>query len=205
MSQFDENLVREYFELNGFFVRQLSRYAPKPKKRMEDGLLDLLMVNPTFKETNSQLGSFQLFAGEVALLPSAYVVIKGWRASKFTPATLKSNARTLDFIKKEVVGKATSLFDLEEPFSEEFHAFSNYKRILVLPHLPTSDPQRSECIRMLQDCGVEGVITFGTILEKILRSVDVTPSYQRSDLLQLVRVLKIYDMIRQPQLQLFGS
>jgi hypothetical protein len=26
MAGFDENIVREYFELNGFFVRQLRKY-----------------------------------------------------------------------------------------------------------------------------------------------------------------------------------
>ena len=44
---------------------------------------------------------------------------------------------------------------------------------------------------------------FSTILEDWLRHMEVNHSYHKSKLLQLVRVLKIYDMVQAPQLRLF--
>ena len=45
----------------------------------------------------------------------------------------------------------------------------------------------------------------GAILENLLRNVEVNHSYQKSDLLQMMRILKIYDMVKEPQMNLFGD
>ena len=78
-----------------------------------------------------------------------------------------------------------------------------FAKILVLPGLPTAEPLRSESIELLKERGVDGIIAFSTILENLLRHVEVNHSYQKSDLLQLMRVLKIYDMVKEPQMNLF--
>ncbi len=46
MAGFDENIVREYFELNGFFVRQLRKYAVQSRKKRADEEIDLVIYNP---------------------------------------------------------------------------------------------------------------------------------------------------------------
>ncbi len=51
----------------------------------------------------------------------------------------------------------------------------------------------------------QNFITFSTILENLLRNVEVNHSYQKSDLLQMMRILKIYDMVKEPQMNLFGE
>jgi hypothetical protein len=59
------------------------------------------------------------------------------------------------------------------------------------------------CIEQFKAVGVDGVIAFSTILEDLLRQVEVNHSYQKSELLQFVRVLKVYDMVQAPQMNLF--
>ena len=136
----------------------------------------------------------------MASIRQAIVVVHGWQHTRVTPAILKSPARLLDFLKKDVLSQADTLFAVEEG---ELVDVAAYRKVLVLPGLPTSEPQRSECIALFKEQGVDGVIAFSTILEDLLRHVEVNHSYQKSELLQLVRVLKVYDMVQAPQLNLF--
>ncbi len=204
MSGFDENIVREYFELNGFFVRKISKFSSKPKGRSQGNLIDFEICNSRAPESLLSQ-EFQLFANDIPLLRNATVLVKGWNDSRFTPAILKSNAKTYDFLKRDFGGKSkVALFSVDR---EEDDEQLNYvaTNVLVLPHMPTADPYRVDSIEFLKGLGVERVITFTTILEYLLRSVDVNPSYQRSSVLQFIRVLKIYDMVQEPQMQLFGN
>lgn len=205
MAGFDENIVREYFELNGFFVRQLRKYVVQSRKKRADEEIDLVVINPNASSDAPKPG-FQLFSADMASIRRAIIVVKGWHTSRFTPAMLKSSSRIFDFLKKDVLSKAEEYFsfdDVDEPdFLSDHSAFT---KILVLPSLPTMDPQRAESISLLQEHGVDGIITFSTILENILRKVEINHSYQKSDLLQLMRIMKIYDMVKEPQMQLFGQ
>lgn len=204
MSGFDEKIVREYFELNGFLVRQINKFSSKPKQRIDDAI-DFHVMNPAASFA-SPSASFQLFGNDVPLVHNAVVIVHGWAASRFSPAIMKSNAKTLEFIRRDVIGKADTLFDADLLASVGSPVRENEppQRLLIIPHLPTADPQRAESIELLRSAGVESVITFTSILEKLLRTVDVNPSYQRSELLQFVRILKIYDMVQEPQMHLFG-
>ena len=201
MAGFDENLVREYFELNGFMARQLRKYQAQP--RSEEPVA-LLVHNPA-PITDGVSSGFQLFSADVARIERAIVVVKAWHSSHFTPAMLKSSSRAFDYLKKDVLSKTEKTFDYEAdelvPGVFEAGAFT---KILVLPGLPTSDPQRSESIDLLKKSGVDGIITFSTILENLFRYVEVNHSYQKSNLLQLMRILKIYDMVKDPQMKLFS-
>jgi hypothetical protein len=203
MAGFDENIVREYFELNGFFVRQLRKYLVQSRKKRADEDIDLLVYNPSAPIDGVPAG-FQLFSADMAKIRRAIVVVKAWHTSRFTPAMLKSSSRVFDFLKKEVLNKAETYFSFDESeVDTEVVGSGRFSKILVLPSLPTSDPQRSESIELLKERGVDGIITFSTILENLLRNVEVNHSYQKSDLLQLMRILKIYDMVKEPQMNLF--
>jgi hypothetical protein len=203
MAGFDENIVREYFELNGFFVRQLRKYLVQSRKKRADEEIDLLVYNPNAPLDGVPAG-FQLFSADMAKIRRAIVVVKAWHTSRFTPAMLKSSSRVFDFLKKEVLNKAETYFSFDESeVDTEVVGSGRFSKILVLPSLPTSDPQRSESIELLKERGVDGIITFSTILENLLRNVEVNHSYQKSDLLQLMRILKIYDMVKEPQMNLF--
>lgn len=205
MAGFDENIVREYFELNGFFVRQLRKYQVQSRKKRADEEIDLVVYNPNAPMEMTQTG-FQLFSSDMLKIRRAIVVVKAWHTSRFTPAMLKSSSRIFDFLKKDVLNKAEQYFSFDEGNVDEdvLSESAGFKKILVLPGLPTSDPQRTESIELLKEGGVDGIITFSTILENLLRNVEVNHSYQKSDLLQLMRILKLYDMVKEPQMNLFG-
>jgi hypothetical protein len=199
MASFDESIVREYFELNGFFVRQLRKYAVRSRKKPVEESVGLLVYNPSAPLRGPE-PNFQLFSSDMASIRQAIVVVHGWQHTRVTPALLKSSARLFDLIKKDVLTELDASFALEAGTVD--HPGS-YRKILVLPGMPTTEPQRSECIALLKAKGVDGVVAFSTILEDLLRHVEVNHSYQKSELLQLVRVLKIYNMVQAPQLSLF--
>jgi len=205
MAGFDENIVREYFELNGFFVRQLRKYIVQSRKKRADEEIDLVVYNPN-ASLESMPAGFQLFSSDMLKIRRAVVVVKAWHTSRFTPAMLKSSTRVFDFLKKDVLSKAEAYFQFDDIEVDGVTVTepSGFLKILVLPSLPTSDPHRTESIEMLKAHGIDGIITFSTILENLLRHVEVNHSYQKSDLLQLLRILKIYDMVKEPQMNLFN-
>lgn len=203
MAGFDENIVREYFELNGFLVRQLKKYQVQSRKKRADEEIALAVYNPSAPEEQPETG-FQLFSADMLKVRRAVVVVKDWHGSRFTPAMLKSSSKIFDYLKKDVLNKADGYFSFEEAPFDEGSQEEQYKKVLVLPSIPTSDPQRSEAIHSLKASGMDGIITFSTILENLLRNVEVNHSYQKSDLLQLIRILKIYDIVKEPQMNLFG-
>lgn len=201
MSGFDENIVREYFELNGFFVRQLRKYQVQSRKKRFDEEIDMLIYNPK-ASAKSALSGFQLFSQDIANIRQAIVVVKAWHSSKFTPAMLRSGTKVFDFLKKEVLNKASDYFDISD--TELSKDKQSFKKILVIPSLPSGEPHRSESIALLKEHGVDGIVSFATILECLIRNVEVNNSYQKSDLLQLLRILKIYDMLKEPQMSFFN-
>ncbi|PXA04442.1 hypothetical protein DDZ13_07895 [Coraliomargarita sinensis] len=205
MAGFDENIVREYFELNKFFVRQLKKYQVQTRKKQADEAIALVVYNPGAPADDAETG-YQLFSADMLKIQRAVVVVQAWHSSRFTPSILKSSSRIFDYLKKNVLNRADQYFDFEEALFDEETSTEQVscKKILVLPGIPTSDPQRSEAISLFQESGIDGIITFSTILENLLRHVEVNHSYQKSELLQLMRVLKLYDMVKEPQMNLFG-
>lgn len=200
MSGFDENIVREYFELNGFFVRQLRKYQVQSRKKRIDEEIDMLIYNPKADEKIKPLG-FQLFSNDIVHIHRAIVVVKAWHSSRFTPAILRSGTKVFDFLKKDVLSKVNDYFDFNEMDLGKNDAI--FKKILIIPSLPSGEPHRSESITLLKEQGIDGIISFATILEGLIKNIEINHSYQKSDLLQLIRILKIYDMIKEPQMTFF--
>ena len=197
MSSFDEDVVREYFELNGFFVRQLNKHLMRSRKKTSEDTISMLVLNPSFSEKSRET-NFQLFSVDMTAVRQALVVVHKWKHTRVTPAILKSNARLADFLKKELLKRMNILVAVED---ESIENIEDFKRIVVIPGLPTADPYRNECINLFKKQGIDGVIAFSTILENWLRYVEVNHSYHKSELLQFVRVLKIYDMVQSPQMR----
>lgn len=200
MSGFDENIVREYFELNGFFVRQLRKYQVQSRKKRFDEEIDMLIYNPKADKDIKPSG-FQLFSNDIVHIQRAIVVVKAWHSSRFTPAILRSGNKVFDFLKKDVLNKVNEYFDFKEMDLDKNDVV--FKKILIIPSLPSGEPHRSESITLLKEQGIDGIISFATILESLIKNIEINHSYQKSDLLQLIRILKIYDMIKEPQMTFF--
>jgi hypothetical protein len=198
MSGFDENIVREYFELHGFLVRQVRKYQVQARRKVADEEIDLIVYNPTYAAGDRE-PNFLLFASELPYIHRAVVVVKAWHTiHKFTPNLLKSSSEILKFLEKSVSKNIEGSFtDTDEEKGQEL------KRILVLPGLPTSEPYRSESIQLLRDKGVDGIISFRAMLLDIIQKVEVNRSYQKSEFLQILRVLKNYDLLKDSQMGLF--
>lgn len=201
MAAFDENIVREYFELNGFLVRQLRKYQVQARKKRSDEEIDLLVYNPDPEQPGPTRG-FQLFSGDIKSIHRALVVVKGWHTSSFTPRMLKQSNKIFDFLKKDVLDAVEKYFAEDEDLIGKVDPVS---RILVLPGLPSTEPHREESIQLLRENGIDFIITFRTILENLLQGIEANYSYQKSEALHLLRLLKIYDMVKAPQLELFSD
>jgi hypothetical protein len=204
MSSVDESIVREYFEQNGFLVRQLRKYQVQSRKKTADEEVDLLVYNPSF-DPKSRKPDFMLFSSELKFIHKAVVVVKGWHTLRFTPAMLKSSPEIFRFLEKTVVKKVSDLF-YEDPSKEQNptdEAKDDLMKILVLPGLPTENPYREQSIQLLQDKGVDGIISFRSMLLDILAKIEINRNYQKSEILQVLRILKNYDLLGKPQLELF--
>ena len=92
MSAIDEGIVREYFEQNGFFVRQVRKYQVQARKKTSDEEIDLLVYNPAWKR-GFRKPEFFLFATELQFIQRAIVAVKPWHTDVFTPATLRTRPR----------------------------------------------------------------------------------------------------------------
>lgn len=200
MSTVDENIVREYFEGNRFLVRQLRKSEPASRKKSGDDEIQLLVFNPSFRGGERKPG-FLLFSSDLPYIERALVAVKGWHASNFSPGLLKSGARLVRFLEQHVAKKV----EKSAPEAEELEGMENLLRILVLPGLPTAEPFRQQAIELLQSRGVDGIISFRSMLLEIIGRVDVARSNEKTKLLELIRVLKNYDMIQNAQMELFGG
>jgi hypothetical protein len=199
MSAIDEGIVREYFEQNGFLVRQASKYQVQARRKTSDEEVDLLVYNPGYQR-GARKPDFFLFSTELPSIHRAIVVVKGWHTtSHFTPAMLKGSPEIFTFLAENVVKDATRFFpvDPDEPGNHP-----DITKIVVLPGLPTAEPFRSQSVQMLKERGVDGVISFRMILRDIIDRIETNRNYRKSDTLQLLRILKTYDFLKEPQLDL---
>ena len=202
MSAIDEGIVREYFEQNGFLVRQVRKYQMPARRKAGDEDVDLLVYNPTFTR-GSRKPDFFLFPTELPCIHRAIVSVKGWHAAgRFTPTTFKSNPDIFRFLEEAVTKELARFFpiDAEEPGNAP-----DVTKILVLPGLPTAEPYRTQSVELLKERGVDAIISFRSMLLDIIAGVETHKNYRKSDTLQVIRILKNYDLLRDPQLDLLSA
>ncbi len=199
MAAIDEGIVREFFEQNGFFVRQVRKHAVQARRKTSDEEIDLVVYNPAWSRENRR-PEFFLFATELPHLHRAIVSVKPWHTDVFTPGMLKSSPEIFRFLEDEVERRATRFFPAEE--TEPGGAREELSKVLVLPALPTQEPFRTQSVELLKARGVDGIISFRAILTDLIDKVEVNRSYRKSDTLEVLRILKNYDLLREPQMDL---
>src|SRR5262249_36627321 len=107
-----------------------------------------------------------------------------------------------------LLAHAPEIFRFLEPtaFQHAARAFGGEGRlttILVVPALSHGAEARRQSIELLRAKGIDAVIPFRTMLADLIDQIEVNRNYQKSDLLQVIRILKNYDFIKEPQLELF--
>ena len=193
----DESIAREYFELNGFVTVHLRKGRAQSKRSMSEEGLDLYIRNTRIAETDRP-PSFLLFSSELRRLESAVVCVRGWHSEKASLAAMKSGADMLRYVESNVLKKVDKWFEFES--WRELGEMSFPKRVLVAPAFPTQEAYRASIESALRERGVDGILSFKSMLLDIIDRVDTRHVYPRSDLLQLVRTLKTFDLIKDSQM-----
>lgn len=195
MAAIDEGIVREYFEQNGFLVRQMRKYQVQARRKTSDEEIDLLVYNPAWRR-GAKKPDFFLFSSELRFIHRAVVAVKPWHTDVFSPGMLKSSPEIFRFLEENVLKEATRFFPAEEEGAD-------LTKILVLPGLPTAEPFRSQSVEVLKERGVDGIISFRSMLLDLIEKVEINRSYRKSDTLQVIRILKNYDLLKDGQLDMF--
>jgi hypothetical protein len=193
MSAVSETIVREFFELHDFLVRQHCKYISQTRRK-EDDDVDFFVLNP-HPQTTAEALPFVLGSADLAFIKRAIVVVKGWHTETFSSAVLIHAPEIFRFVEPKAFQQAARAFGKEgAPL-----------RILVVPALPQAAAAREESIALLRSKGIDAVIPFHTMLATLVRETQVNRNYQKSDLLQTIRILKNYDLLKEPQLELFKT
>jgi hypothetical protein len=193
MSAVTEWVVKEYFEQIGYLVSQPRKYTVPARTKRPDEEVDLVICNPKVKE-HVVPQTFIWEKHDLKHVAGAVIGVRGWHTDRFYPSTFERTPEILKFVEKESVLYASRLL-----------GGSEMAKILCLPRLPASGALKNKTIQVLKGKGVDGVISFHTMLAELIKSVDTKKNYEKSDLLQIIRLLKNYDLLKGSQLELFGS
>ncbi len=191
MAGVSETIVREYLEHLGFLVRQPTKYQVTARPKRADEEPDLIAVNLKVAGAPPRAGLWT--SAEIRRVRRAIIGVRGWHTERITPTILDASPEIFHISDGEV-GRAAEQWLGPGPFA----------RVLCLPALPASVALRQETLRRLVERGVDGVLTFRGILSELMGWVDVHANYEKSDLLQMLRILKTYGLLRDAQLDLFS-
>ena len=192
MSAVTEWVVKEYFEQIGYLVSQPRKYTVPARMKRAEEEVDLVICNPKVK-SHVLPETFIWEKRDLKHVAGAVVGVRGWHTDRFYPSTFEQTPEILKFVEKESVEFASRLL-----------GGSEMAKILCLPRLPASGALKNRTIQVLKGKGVDGVISFHTMLAELIASVDTKKNYEKSDLLQIIRLLKNYDLVKDAQLELFG-
>lgn len=190
----EHDLVRAYFEANGFWVRSSKKILANYKK----SVLPLFeILNSSNTGTSSDI-SFRLFTGDLTRIRKACICLLGWEDSAFSNELLSSDAKLIKFFRKEVDSQRieASCSQMLNPPKENF-------LILVVPALPRAESKSIELFDSLKESGVCGVITLSSILENLLRNTSANIETNDNSAYHLLRLLKAYGLATEPQLDIF--
>ncbi len=132
---------------------------------------------------------------DLASVARAIVVVRGWHTESFGPGLLENSPEMFRFVEPAVFDQAARAFSPEAP----------PLKILVVPSLAQTAAVREQSIRLLREKGVDAVIPFRTILADLIAQTETNRNYDKSDLLQIIRVLKNYEFFKDPQMELFRA
>jgi hypothetical protein len=199
--EIEREVIEAYFGSNGFLVRQTVRVEDPPTKK-KLGILPVLAVfNPLVHENNPALG-FRLFTGDLPKIRSGLVALLGWGNTSFSNSLLTSDTRLLKHFKQET--KDNRVADSFEAGPElTGSGFGNLLRLLVVPALPRSEGKLGETFSYLRGLGVDGVFTLRSLLENLLRQSFPSNLYHGNSIFQILQLMKAYELIREPQLEMF--
>jgi hypothetical protein len=192
MSAVTEAVVREFFELHGFLVRQHRKYVAAHMR--EDEEIDFFVANPRPLLSPGQVPAY-LTAEALPRIDRAIVAVRGGHTEVFNTNVMNDKPDLFRFLDPAILRQAERFFGGPVTFT----------RILVVPSLPQAEQAHQQSLQFITSRGVNTVLSFRTMLSDLVAATEENRNYQKSDLLQTIRLLKNYDLVRDPQLELFKS
>ncbi|MBT5928462.1 MAG: hypothetical protein HOH33_17810, partial [Verrucomicrobia bacterium] len=183
MASVNDQIIREYFEMHGFLVRQIRKHVSPSSEEEEES--DFWIQNAAKKMDQARVKSLKISHSNIRKIDNALVFVKPWHTESFTHGAIEKDEELSKRLARSIEGN--------EP---EFKAWTNQQplKILVLSKLPKSKVARDKAIHSIHHKGFDGVLTFDQILSELLDHVSINRNYQRSDLLQVLRILKNYGL-----------
>lgn len=194
MASVNEQIVRDYLEMQGFLVRQPRKYQIVARAKGANEEVDFLAVNPSAAAGGELPEPGVWGARELSRVGAALVAVRGWHSERFTAQMLAKSPDVYRFAEAESARAA-----------EAELGGRSAARVLCLGSLPGDAAQRAEAVAFLRSRGVDGVLLFRPMLLELADRIDGKKSYERSEVLQLLRILKAHGMLRMGQLDLFAG
>jgi len=194
MASVNEQIVREYFETLGFFIIQPNKHQVAARHKHDAEEIDLLIARPGPAGVSTPPKTVVWGAKELAKVQRAVVSIRGWHTDRFSPATLKKNPEIFRFTELPVIKEARKALGP-----------GSVTKILCVSDLAASAAPQEEALALMRKNGIDGVLSFRTMLLELIDHLDVSKNYEKSDLIQTLRILKTYDLLKDAQLELFAA
>lgn len=192
MSAVNEQIAREYFEAHGFFVKQPNKYVVMARNKRPFEEIDLVIAKPA-GDAQTVPADILWSGRHLAGIACAVVSVRGWHTERFSAQTLEFSPQLFRFASPDAVASVKPLVG-DAPVA----------KIICLPDLPASPPARTAALEMIRARGVDGVILFPTMIRELAAAVEISNNYEKSDVLQMLRIVKNYDLFRDEQLELFS-
>jgi hypothetical protein len=194
MASVNEQIVRDYLEMQGFLVRQPRKYQVVARAKGANEEVDFLAVNPS-AGAGAELPEAGVWgAREISRVGAALVAVRGWHSERFTAQMLAKSPDVYRFAEADSARAA-----------EAELGGVRAARVLCLGSLPADGAARAETVAFLKSRGVDGVLLFRPMLLELAARIDGKKSYERSEVLQLLRILKAHGMLRTGQMDLFAG
>lgn len=191
MSAVNEWIAREYFEMLGYLVNQPCKYLASAKHKRAEEELDLLIVRP--QAAAHAVPEHMIWTtADLAGVARAVVGVRGWHTDRIYTGTLTRTPEIFRFAERAARHAAEARLGSE-----------SVAAILCLPELPATGALKDKTLAALKERGIDGVLSFRTMLQELVSKVDRNRNYDKSDLLQILRILKVYGFVKPPQMELF--
>ena len=190
MADTNIRVVREFLEASNFTVitnRKFQLQKAEPPGRYS---IDLLGSNMDFRESGAEL-PMRLQADHIRHVQNVIVDVKGWHSHRFSPTTVSSMRELYYFVSPEALEFARGVF-----------GEASFKSVLVISEAPAADSARLQMEEVLKENGIDHFLEFPTILSHLIGHVEVSVNYTGSDILQLLRFLKRYRLVKGLQFEL---
>lgn len=189
------DLIRAYFEENGFWVR-LHEFASEISKTKSH--FPFFEIFRSTSVSSDQEKRFRLFTSDLARYDSSVFGLIDWQVSGFSPDLLSNDVRLIKFFRKQIDNQKALWGgkDLKNLMKED-------QLKLIVPALPKSENKTKDLFELLRANGINGVLTMSSVLENLLRNVPGKPESRGNPTIHLLKLLKLYGLATEPQLDIF--